>query len=56
VSLYIEPYRDDGLRYFDALVAGGFIVPDNRPKFENPEDPHDISIAADSMRTGAERV
>jgi hypothetical protein len=56
VSLYIERYRDDGLRYFDALVAGAFIVPDNRPKFESPTDPHDIWIAADSMRTGAERI
>jgi hypothetical protein len=56
MSLYLQHYRDDGLRLFDALVTGNFIVPNNRSKLEKPADLHDIWIAADSMHTGAERL
>lgn len=30
MSRYIEQYRDTGVALFDQLVAGGYIVADNR--------------------------
>jgi hypothetical protein len=56
VSLFIERYRDSGLKKFDALIQLRKIVPDNRQKIERPKSPNDVFAAADSMRTAAERL
>jgi hypothetical protein len=56
VALYIERYRDEGVRLFDALVAKGLIVPDTRDHVRSPRNLSDIWDAAHSVRTAAERL
>jgi hypothetical protein len=56
VSLYIERFREDGLKYFDLLISWGKIVDKGRPTVESPKTILQIEEAADLVRTAADRL
>jgi hypothetical protein len=56
VSVYIERYRDRGVKLFDLLVDLGTIVPDGRKNVHSPTRPFDIRDAADTVEIATSRL
>lgn len=56
VSLYLDQHRDQGVVLFTTLIELGCIVDKGLPDVRSPNTVHDIGIAANLMRTGADRL
>jgi len=57
VAVFMESeLLDRGVRLFDQLVEGGFVVDTNRPQVAAPRSPMQIWEGMDTIRTAAERI
>lgn len=56
ISLYVETYRERGVKLFDLLVDLRTIVPTARTKVHSPRTPLDIRSAAETVVVAASRL
>ena len=56
VALYIEKYRDEGLKLVDALMEAGLVGPARRQTIADPQDLNGVSAAMTQMHIAADQL